>query len=65
MTGEKLELRAPEVDINPQYADSLEIEAFTMHLAFESTFGEAEGAGGGKGESMPLIHQMLCRCFIL
>jgi hypothetical protein len=46
MTGEKIELRAHEVDINPQYADSMEIETFTMHLSFE-TFTEADEGGLG------------------
>ena len=47
------------MDINPNYTDSMEIETFTMHLAFESTFsddvqdsagvgvGNISGAGGG------------------
>jgi hypothetical protein len=53
MTGEKIELRAHEVDINPQYADSMEIETFTMHLSFESVTEADEGGLGtssGRGE---------------
>jgi hypothetical protein len=53
MTGEKIELRAHEVDINPQYADSMEIETFTMHLSFETVTEADEGGLGtssGRGE---------------
>jgi hypothetical protein len=50
MTGEKIELRAHEVDINPQYADSMEIETFTMHLSFESvTEADESGLGTSSG----------------
>ena len=47
LTGETLVLRADDVDINPHYAESMEIETFTVHLTFEDTFGEERD---GKGE---------------
>lgn len=35
LAGEVMELKAFQVDINPQYADSLDIELFTIHLMLE------------------------------
>lgn len=68
MTGENVELRASEVDINPQYADSMEVETFTLHLSFEPAAedGEdADGAGSGKqsatGKGIDTCWAMSCR----
>ncbi len=36
LSEEVLELKYVDVDINPQYADSLDIEIFTVHLMFEN-----------------------------
>jgi len=36
LTEEVLELKYGDVDINPQYADSLDVEIFTVHLMFEN-----------------------------
>jgi hypothetical protein len=33
---EILELKSPDVDINPQYSESLDVEIFTVHLMFEN-----------------------------
>jgi len=36
LAEEVLELKFGDVDINPQYADSLDLELFTIHLMFEN-----------------------------
>jgi hypothetical protein len=33
---EILELKSPDVDVNPQYCESLDVEIFTVHLMFEN-----------------------------
>lgn len=37
-----------DVDINPQYADSLDIEIFTIHLMFENEPSLVARANAGK-----------------
>jgi hypothetical protein len=36
LSEEILELKTPDVDVNPQYCDSLDVEIFTVHLMFET-----------------------------
>lgn len=35
LPGEVVELKRQNVDINPEYGDSLDVEMFTVHLMFE------------------------------
>jgi hypothetical protein len=34
---EVLELKHADIDVNPDYADSLDVEIFAVHLMFESS----------------------------
>jgi hypothetical protein len=45
-----LKVEAHEVDINPQYVESVEVETFVLRLGFESTFGEEGSGAGARGE---------------
>ena len=58
LTGEKLELRAEDVDINPNYTESIEIETFAMHLAFEDTFSSVDEADASKGKGRQQVHAL-------
>ncbi len=41
LSNDSVELKHSEVDINPQYLDSLDVEIFKLHLTFERLGGEA------------------------
>ncbi len=41
---EVVELKRQNVDVNPEYSDSLDAELFTVHLMFEKAVGMLPGA---------------------
>ena len=53
MPAEVVELKRVNVDVNPEYSDSLDIELFTVHLMFERCSSSSNSAGSS-GAVSPL-----------
>jgi hypothetical protein len=60
MLEDKVELRALDVDINPQYEENMEMDTFTILLAFEKTFVSTEEGEPGitRRKSLTQMHPL-------